>query len=69
VDKSIIAVFDAKNYSADGRTEATNKRFAYLTNLDINYGGLFFPEFEYKDFVYPHEKQIRRYHFNLKLVD
>jgi hypothetical protein len=64
----IIAIFDAKNYSADGKTEATNTMLAYLTNLDTNFGALFFPEFDYKVFVYPHKNQPARYHFDLKLV-
>ncbi|HZE78892.1 MAG TPA: hypothetical protein VE089_10135 [Nitrososphaeraceae archaeon] len=41
---------------------------AYLTNLDTNFGALFFPEFEYKDFVYAPKNESSRYHFDLKLT-
>jgi hypothetical protein len=61
-------VFDAKNYSADGKTEATNKMLAYLTNLDTNFGALFFPEFDYKVFVYPTQESPARYQLDLKLA-
>lgn len=58
-----------KNYSAESerKSEATNKMLAYLTNLDTNFGALFFPEYDYKEVVYPRKNQSARYHFDLKL--
>ncbi len=65
----VIAVFDAKNYkkSNDGKGEATHKMLGYMTNLDINYGGLFFPNFPSKEFIYSSINQKPRFHFDLKL--
>jgi hypothetical protein len=43
LDNEILAVFDAKNYTRSSITEAQNKMLAYMTNLDINFGALIFP--------------------------
>jgi len=66
----IIAVFDAKNYGADSRRrgEATRIMLAYMTNLDTNFGGLFFPKFKYNEFIHPREGYESKYHHNLKLI-
>lgn len=66
--EKIIAIFDAKNYGVDGKTEAKNKMLAYLTNLDCNFGALFFPEFDHEAFVYPSKSASARFHFDLKLA-
>jgi len=47
---------------------AINKMLAYMTNLDANFGALFFPNFSYCEFVYPRQGDSPKYHFNLKLV-
>ena len=40
----ILAVFDAKNYTKSSPiSETQNKMLAYMTNLDINFGALIFP--------------------------
>ena len=39
-----------------------------MANLDANFGALFFPNFNYSEFIYPRENDSPRYHFNLKLV-
>ncbi|MGB7637755.1 MAG: hypothetical protein WBL88_09305 [Nitrososphaeraceae archaeon] len=41
---------------------------AYLTDLDTNFGALFFPEYDYRDFVYPPKNEFGRYHFDLKFA-
>jgi hypothetical protein len=41
---------------------------AYKTNLDANFGALFFPNYNYAEFIYPRENDSPKYHFNLKLV-
>jgi hypothetical protein len=68
--EKIIAIFDAKNYrpGSDDKNYATNKMLAYMTNLDANFGALFFPNFTYAEFIYPGENDSPKYHFNLKLV-
>ena len=69
-DDRIIAIFDAKNYAKDSKqkNEATNKMLAYITNLDTNFGALFFPDFKQNKWVYPREDDNPRYHFNLKIA-
>jgi hypothetical protein len=51
--EKIVAIFDAKNYRPDDdqKNNATNKMLAYMTNLDANFGALFFPNFTYSEFV------------------
>jgi len=50
--KKIIAVFDAKNYgkSSGNKGEATHKMLGYMMNLDVDYGALFFPNFQDNEF-------------------
>jgi hypothetical protein len=66
----IIAVFDAKNYGKNSaeKRDATNKMLAYLTNLDVGFGGLFFPNFETATFRFPGENDKPKHHFNLQLM-
>lgn len=63
----IIAVFDAKNYGAlsESRGDATHKILAYLTNLDCAFGGLFFPNFETREFRFPEQYRIAKHHGDL----
>jgi hypothetical protein len=70
VGEKIIAIFDAKNYGKDSEQKTDSKKtmLAYITNLDTNFGALFFPEFEYDEFVYPRKNNSAKYHFNLKLA-
>ena len=70
VGDKILAVLDAKNYSKGStmKTEASNKMLAYITNLSVGYGGLFFPNFDFKEFVHSGETDNPKYHSNLKLV-
>ena len=46
-DGQIIAVFDAKNYgkSSDNLGDAKHKILGYMMNLDVDFGGLFFPHY------------------------
>ena len=49
------------------RQEATRDILSYVTNLDINYGGIIFPKQEYKEFTFPNEKKhLPKFHHNLK---
>ena len=44
LDNQILAIFDAKNYTKSSPiSETQNKMLAYMTNLDINFGALIFP--------------------------
>ena len=64
-----IRSIDAKNYSADEEETATAKMLAYMTNLDVGFGGLFFPNAKTNSFTYPTNKtQEPKHHFNLKLM-
>lgn len=64
----IIAIFDAKNYGALTTSGgASHKMLAYMTNLDVGIGILFFPNFPSKEYKYPREKDNPAYHFNLLL--
>jgi hypothetical protein len=70
IDERIIAIFDAKNYSKDSKqkNEATKTMLAYITNLDTNFGALFFPEFKQNKWIYPRGNDNPKYHFNLYLA-
>ncbi|MGB7636118.1 MAG: hypothetical protein WBL88_00950, partial [Nitrososphaeraceae archaeon] len=53
-DENIIAVFDAKTtQQIKVKKQMQKQGAAYLTDLDTNFGALFFPEYDYRDFVYP----------------
>lgn len=46
LDNEILAVFDAKNYTKSSPISDTqNKMLAYMTNLDVNFGALIFPNY------------------------
>jgi len=71
VGDEIIAIFDAKNYGVgESKADPTNKMLGYMTNLDCNFGALFFPHFPKQkatqEFVNS-TGQKPRYHSQLKL--
>ena len=67
-NNKIIAVFDAKNYGALSTSGgASHKMLAYMTNLDVGLGVLFFPNFPTEEYKFPRENDKPIYHFNLLL--
>lgn len=62
--------FEKLNTAAnDRRKEATIKILSYVTNLDVNYGGIIFPKEEYKVYEFKNKKKpnhIPRFHHDLK---
>ena len=65
IDNRLIGILDAKNYKKSNaeKNEATNKMMAYLLNLDINFGGLIFPNFETSEY-----SKDGKFHKNQHLV-
>ena len=50
------------------KTDATIKIISYITNLDVNYGGLIFPKEKPKSFTFPNKKiQIPCFYNNLMI--
>jgi len=66
VGDTIIATFDAKNYSSSERKpDAIHKILAYMTNLDCGFGALFFPKFETISDHFPKTGEKSFYHHDL----
>lgn len=68
VNDTIIATFDAKNYSKNSwlKSEAIHKILGYMVNLDCGLGALFFPNFKTDVFEFPDGKESF-YHYELKV--
>lgn len=66
-NKTMKDEYDIQNNSANAlQKEATIKIMSYITNLDVNYGGLIFPKELTNTFTYPNTKiQTPRFHSNL----
>jgi len=62
--------FEKLNTAAnERRKEATIKILSYVTNLDVNYGGIIFPKEEYKVYEFKNPKKpnhIPRFHHDLR---
>ena len=62
--------FEKLNTAAnDRRKEATIKILSYVTNLDVNYGGIIFPKEEYYSYEFKNPKKpnhIPRFHHDLR---
>lgn len=68
-NKKMKDEYDIQNNAANKqKKDATIKIMSYITNLDVNYGGLIFPKEITHTFTYPNDKmQIPRFHNNLMI--
>lgn len=67
-NKTVIAVFDAKNYTKDNKKGPRDTILAYMFNLHTNYGAILSPKFNHEEFSYLSEENPNKDHSNLKLA-